>query len=45
MKTVIAFAVAAASLAAFATAANADPHHHAHKVCYVRHHHRVCHWR
>ncbi len=41
MKTVIAIALAAASLVAFATAADARPH----KVCFVRHHHRVCHWR
>jgi len=43
MKTAIAIVLAAASLAAFATAADARPHHH--KVCFVRHHHRVCHWR
>ena len=44
MKTVIALAVAAATLAAFAPAADARPHHGAHKVCFVRHHHRSCHW-
>jgi hypothetical protein len=24
--------------------ADAAPRHHAHKVCSMRHHHRVCHW-
>ena len=42
MKTVIAIALAPASLVAVATSADARPHHH--KVCFVRHHHRVCHW-
>jgi len=44
MKTVLAIAVAAATLAAFASTADARPHHR-HRVCYVHHHHRVCHWR
>ena len=42
MKTVIAIAIAAATVVA-APAANARPHH-AHKVCHIRHGHRVCHW-
>jgi hypothetical protein len=44
MKTVIAIAMAAATVAAVAPAANARPHHRPHKVCTIRHHHRVCRW-
>lgn len=42
MKIVIAMAVAAAALVGAATSADARPHH-PHRVCTVRHHHRVCH--
>ncbi len=43
MKTILALAIAAASLIAV-SAADARPHHR-HQVCFMRHHHRVCHWR
>ncbi|WP_293365752.1 HHHH-motif protein [Phenylobacterium sp.] len=42
MKTFLAIAIAAGTLVAFASSADARPHHH--RVCYMRHHHRVCHW-
>jgi hypothetical protein len=44
MKKILAAAVALTILAAGATAANAEPHHHMHRVCSFHHHHRVCHW-
>ncbi|HEY4078075.1 MAG TPA: HHHH-motif protein [Rhizomicrobium sp.] len=41
MKTII---LAALALTVLGTAvADARPHHR--RVCVVRHHHRVCHWR
>jgi hypothetical protein len=39
MKIIIAAAFAAATLVSIATSAEARPH----RVCTVRHHHRVCH--
>ena len=41
MKQIIAIALSAATFAAFASSADAA---HRHRVCFVRHHHRVCHW-
>lgn len=39
MKTILAVAIAAATLASIASSADARPH----RVCYIRHHHRYCH--
>jgi hypothetical protein len=44
MKTLIAALVAVTALTAFATTADAHPHHGRHHHCAVRHHHRVCWW-
>jgi hypothetical protein len=41
MKTIVAVAIAAFTLASIATSADARPH----RVCFRHHHHRVCHWR
>ncbi|WP_256375880.1 hypothetical protein [Caulobacter sp. S45] len=44
MKLFISALVAVAALTA--TAASAGPmHHHGHRICSMRHHHRVCMWR
>lgn len=54
MKTIIAALAATVALSAVAVApASAQPygphhgwrHHHPHKVCFIRHHRRVCTWR
>jgi hypothetical protein len=44
MKKLIAIALAASALAALASTADARPHHRE-RVCFMRHHHRVCSWR
>lgn len=47
MKTLIPSALVISVLAMAvlgASAANAAPRHHRHKVCAMHHHHRVCHW-
>jgi hypothetical protein len=40
MKKIV---IAALALTMLSTVADARPRHH--RVCFVRHHHRVCHWR
>ncbi len=53
MKTIIAALAATVALSAVAVApASAQPyrhgwhhHHHPHKVCFIRHHRRICTWR
>jgi len=37
--------VAVLTLAIFGAVGAEAAHHHRHKVCSVRHHHRACHWR
>jgi hypothetical protein len=37
--------LAVLTLTIFGAVAAEAAHHHRHKVCAVRHHHRVCHWR
>ena len=44
MKKIIATALVLTSLGAV-LATSADARHHRHKVCTMRHHHRVCGWR
>ena len=37
--------LAVLTLTIFGAVAAEAAHHHRHKVCAVRHHHRFCHWR
>ncbi len=49
MKAFLAAAITLSLLGATAAVAAPMPHrppvHHKHKVCTIRHHHRVCFWR
>jgi hypothetical protein len=44
-KLIVAVLTLTLSLAIFGAVAAEAAHHHRNKVCAVRHHHRVCHWR
>lgn len=44
MKFVLAATLAVSMLTAGAASARPIFHHHPHKVCTMRHHHRVCRW-